>query len=201
MTLRLLGYIELTRKRAEGVSDHAAVHQGSSRLYVAHTCNGDVDVVDLASDRFRRSIHGLKGVAGVLISEEHGLLFTANRGENTVSIFGGAREEEIARLSSGIRPNGLAFDPSRKLLLVANVGDPEVAHSSTVCMIDVGQKAVIETIALPERPRRAAYDEGTTTFSVNIADPPLIVQIDAKSPSRIRERYSIPAKGPHGLDL
>jgi len=201
MTLRPLGYVELPAHETEGGFDHAAVHQGSSRLYVAHTCNDDVDVVDLASDRFRRSIHGLKGVAGVLVSEEHGLLFTANRGENTVSIFGGAREEEIARLSSGIRPNGLAFDPSRKLLLVANVGDPEVAHSSTVCMIDVGQKAVIETIALPGRPRWAVYDEGTTTFYVNIADPPLIVQIDAKSPSRIRERYKIPAKGPHGLDL
>src|SRR3989442_14790105 len=201
MPLRLLGYIELPSHETEGGFDHAAVHQGSSRLYVAHTCNDDVDVVDLASDRFRRSIHGLKGVAGVLISEEHGLLFTANPSKNMVSTFGGAREEEIARLASGIRPNGLAFDPSRKLLLVANVGDPQVAPSSTVCMIDVGQKAVIETLALPGRPRWAVYDNGTASFYVNIADPPLIVQIDAKSPSSIRERCKIPAKGPHGHGL
>src|SRR5207247_5780320 len=121
MTLRPLGYVELPAHETEGGFDHAAVHQGLSHLFVAHTCNDDVDVVDLASDRFLRSIHGLKGVAGVLVSEEDGLLFTANRGENTISIFGGAREEEIARLSSGISPNGLAFDPAREHLLLATV--------------------------------------------------------------------------------
>src|SRR5437667_10142892 len=126
MSLRLLGHIELPAHSRKGGFDHAAVHYEFSRLYVAHTSNDDVDVVDLASDRFLRSIHGLKGVAGVLVSEEHGLLFTANRGENTISIFGGAREKEIARLSSAIRQNGLAFDPSRRRLLVTNVIAPNV---------------------------------------------------------------------------
>jgi len=45
------------------------------------------------------------------------------------------------------------------------------------------------------------YDEGTAAFYLNIADPPLIVEIDAKTPSKMRERYKVPAKGPHGLDL
>src|SRR5439155_19447511 len=117
MTLRPLGYVELPAHETEGGFDHAAVHQGLSHLFVAHTCNDDVDVVDLASDRFLRSIHGLKGVAGVLVSEEDGLLFTANRGENTISSFGGGRVEEMARLSSGRRPSGLHFVPLRRLLL------------------------------------------------------------------------------------
>src|SRR5947209_7450149 len=38
-------------------------------------------------------------------------------------------------------------------------------------------------------------------FYVNIADPPLIVGIDANYPSGIRETFEIPSKGPHGLDL
>src|SRR5439155_24235870 len=148
MTLRLLGYIELPAHETEGGFDHAAVHQGSSRLYVAHPCNDDVDVVDLASDRFLRSIHGLKGVAGVLVSEAPGFLFTANRGENTISIFGGAREEEIDRLSSEIRPNRLAFDPARKLLLLATGGDRDLETVSTLFTIHRGQKAGPETPVL-----------------------------------------------------
>ena len=201
MSLRLLGSIELPAHARDGGFDHAAVHHGSSRLYIAHTANDDVDVVDSASDRFLRSIHGLKGVAGVLVSDEHDLLFTANRNENTVSIFAAGKEQQTARLSVGIRPNGLAFDPSRGLLLVANVGDPNVPNSSSVSLIDVGQKVVTGTVILPGRPRWAVYDAVMAAFYVNIADPPLIVGIDANYPSGIRETFEIPSKGPHGLDL
>ncbi len=201
MSLRFLGYIELPAHAKDGGFDHAAVHQGTSRLYIAHPSNDDVDVVDCASDRFRRSIHGLKGVAGVLVSDEPDLLFTANRSENTISIFSAGGEQQLARLPVGIRPNGLAFDPSRELLLVANVGDPDVPNSPTVSMVHAGQKAVTGTVVLPGRPRWAVYDEVTSEFYVNIANPPLIVGIDAKNPAGIRETFEIPSKGPHGLDL
>ena len=194
MSLRLLGHIELPAHAKEGGFDHAAVHHESSRLYVAHTSNDDVDVIDSASDRFLRSIHGLKGAAGVLVSDERSLLFTANRGENTISILSAGREQEMLRIFSGIRPNGLAFDPSRGLLLVANVGDPEIGNSSTASMIDVDRKTVIGSVVLPGRPRWAVYDERTSAFYLNIADPPLIVEIDAKTPSKMLERYKMPAK-------
>src|SRR5207244_12417543 len=143
MSLRLLGHIELPAHSRKGGFDHAAVHYEFSRLYVAHTSNDDIDVVDATSDRFLRSIHGLKGVAGVLVSDERGLLFTSNRGENTISLFSAGREQEVVRISSGIRPNGLAFDPSRGLWLVANVGDPEIGNSSTDQMSALGEKAAI----------------------------------------------------------
>jgi DNA-binding beta-propeller fold protein YncE len=201
MSLRLQGYIELPVHAKEGGFDHASVHHVSSRLYVAHTSNDSVDVVDSTTDRFVRSLSGLKGVAGVLVSEERGLLFTANRGENTISIFAAGREEEIVKLPVGIRPNGLAFDPSRGLLLVANVGDPEVRDSSTVSLVDISQKAMTGTVVLPGRPRWAVHDRQTAAFYVNVADPPLIVRIDAKNPSRIQAAFEIPSKGPHGLDL
>src|SRR5213594_1909984 len=149
MSLRLLGHIELPAHVKEGGFDHAAIHRETSRLYVAHTCNDSVDVVDSNSDRFIRSIHGLKGVAGVLVSDERGLLFTANRDEDTISILEAGRAEEMVRLFAGIRPNGLAFDLARGLFFFSNVGDPEGWNSSTISMVDVGQKAVIGTIVLP----------------------------------------------------
>ena len=201
MSLRRLGYIELPLHVKEGGFDHAAVHHPSGRLYVAHTSNDALDVVETASDRFLRSIPGLKGIAGVLVSDERGLIFTANRAENTIGIFAAGRKEELVRISVGIRPNGLAFDPSRGLLLVANVGETQARDSSTVSLVDVGLKAVIRTVVLPGRPRWAVYDELGTTFYVNIADPPLIVGLDAKNLAGITDAFEIPAKGPHGLDL
>src|SRR5438105_15955849 len=121
MSLRLLGHIELPAHAKEGGFDHAAVHHESSRLYVAHTSNDDVDVIDSASDRFLRSIHGLKGAAGVLVSDERSLLFTANRGENTISIFSAGKEQEMLRLFSGLRPDGRAFHRSRGLFVAYDV--------------------------------------------------------------------------------
>src|SRR3989442_14890699 len=122
MSLRLLGSINLPAHANEGGFDHAAVHHGSSRLYIAHTSNDDVDVVDSASDRFRHSMHGLKGVAGVLVSDERDLLFTANRGENTIGIFAAGGGQQMARVSLGGRPNRLAFATSLALLLLGTGG-------------------------------------------------------------------------------
>ncbi len=200
MSLRLRGYIELPEHQKEGGFDHAAIYHASSRLYLAHPSNDSIDVVDSASDRFLRSIPGLTGVAGVLVSDSHEILFTANRGENTIGIFAAGNGEEIVRLSVGLRPNGLAFDPSRGLLLVANVGDPGVRNSSTVSLVDVGQKAATGTVVLPGRPRWAVHDERTSAFYVNIAEPSLVAKIDSKNPSDL-ETFEIPARGPHGLDL
>ena len=88
MSLQLLGHIELPGNLKPGGFDHAAVHGGSGRLYVAHTANDALDVIDCVEDRYLHSIANLTGVAGALVSDEQKLVFTSNRGENTVGIFG-----------------------------------------------------------------------------------------------------------------
>ena len=98
MALRLLGHIELPRHRSNGGFDHADVHPPTDRMYVAHTSNDSIDVIDCARDRYIESIPGLTGVAGALVSETRGLVFTSNRGENTVSIFAPCDERNALRL-------------------------------------------------------------------------------------------------------
>ena len=137
MSLRLLGHIELPENLKAGGFDHAAVHCGSGRLYVAHTANDSLDVIDCVEDRYLHSIENLMGVAGALVSDEHNLAFTSNRGENTVGIFAPDNQPSLAKVGVGIRPNGLAYDPARGLLLVANVGDPKVPNSFTLSIVNV----------------------------------------------------------------
>src|SRR5215207_7450758 len=116
MSLQLKGYLFLPAHIKPGGFDHAAVHRASARLYVAHTSNDSVDVIDCAADQYLRSIPNLMGVAGALVSEESGLVFTSNRGEDTVGIFAPEDESQISKIKVGIRPNGLSFDPKRGLL-------------------------------------------------------------------------------------
>ena len=48
MALHLLGHIELPANRPSGGFDHADIHAPTDRLYVAHTSNDAIDVIDIA---------------------------------------------------------------------------------------------------------------------------------------------------------
>jgi DNA-binding beta-propeller fold protein YncE len=198
MALRLQGYIELPANRAKGGFDHADVHLPTDRLYVAHTSNDALDVIDSAQDRYIESMPGLAGVAGALVSETRGLVFTSNRGENTVSVFAPQAERDAFKIGVGVKPNGLAFDPARGILIAANIGDPSIADSYSVSVVDVARRERIAEVKVPGRTR---YDAARETFFVNVAAPARIIAIDAREPTRILKEYEVPAAGPHGLDL
>jgi DNA-binding beta-propeller fold protein YncE len=199
--LTLSGSIALPEHIQPGGFDHAAVHLPSRRMYVAHTINNTLDVIDIDADQYSHSIPDLTGVAGALVSEEHNLVFTSNRGENTVSIFPPDNEKGAVKVKVGVRPNGLAFDPQRGLLLAANVGDPAIPGSFTLSIIDVIKQEMIASILVPGRTRWTVFDPRADEFYVNIANPPQIVVIHPGRLTRIARTYNIPVSGPHGLDL
>lgn len=201
MALRLTGHIDLPAHAAPGGFDHAAIHERTRRLYVAHTANDAVDVIDCARRAFMQSIGGLPGVAGVLVDGARDLAFTSNRGEDTVGLFRPGAEDKLAKVRVGVRPNGLAYDWRRGTLLAANVGDPAVPGSFTLSVVDVDAMRLRGAIAVPGRTRWAIYDRGLDRFFVNIAEPAQIVVVAGDAPSRIADTYEVPAAGPHGLEL
>jgi hypothetical protein len=201
MSLKQLDFIPLPPHIRPGGFDHAAMHRATGRLYVAHTINDAVDVIDCAQDRYLHSIPGLVGIAGTLVSDERNLIFTSNRGENTVGIFAPGDEACLARVAVGVRPNGLAHDPVRNLLLAANVGDPALPGSCAVSAVDVAQQALRASIPAPGRTRWAIYDAEAQLFYVNIMEPAQIVVIAAADPTQLAATIPIPVAGPHGLDL
>jgi DNA-binding beta-propeller fold protein YncE len=201
MSLRHLGFIELPPHRGEGGFDHAAVHEPTGHVYVAHTANDAVDVMDVERRTHLGSIAGLAAVAGALIPPASDLLFTSNRGANTVGI---GRVGDLARLDTvavGVKPNGLAHDGHRGRLLVAHVGDPVIPGSRTVSIVDVGARKVVADVAVPGRTRWTVYDPAADAFHVNVMDPPLIAVVAAADPVGVHRTVPIAHAGPHGLDL
>ena len=201
LSLQFLRFIDLPDHNKPGGFDHAAIHVATDRLYVAHTINNALDVINCKLDIYLHSIPNLAGVAGALVSDELDLVFTSNRGENTVGIFSIHDEQAITKVQVGIRPNGLAFDASRKLLLAANVGDPNIAGSFTLSMIDIIKREMVASIPVAGRTRWAVFEASTNSFYVNIAQPAQIVVVEANNPDCIARILEIPAEGPHGLDL
>jgi DNA-binding beta-propeller fold protein YncE len=208
VSLKFLHFIDLPANIAQGGFDHADIFHGDHRLYVAHTVNNAVDVIDCVADRYLYSIAGLGGVAGVLVSNERGLVFTSNRSENTVGIFTPGPhstlqedEQKVAKIPVGVRPNGLAFDPGKGLLIAANVGDPDIPGSFTLSIVDIAKQEILHCIPVAGRTRWAIFDKERAEFFVNIANPPQIVVIAADRPERIERILPIPFGGPHGLEL
>jgi DNA-binding beta-propeller fold protein YncE len=201
MALQQIGFIDLPPHVHQGGFDHAAVHRATGRIYVAHTANDTLDVIDGPNGRYLYSIPNLRGVAGALVSDERNLVFTSSRGENTVGMFSAEDEKIIVKIPVGVRPNGLAYDPKRSVLLAANVGDPAIPNSFTLSIVDIAQQKMVASIRVPGRTRWTVYDPDADVFYVNIADPPQIIVVDAKNPTRVERAITIPAAGPHGLDL
>ena len=199
--LRRRGYVDLPAHDGTGGFDHAAVHAPTGRIYVAHTANDAVDVLDPEAEKYLGSIGGLRAVAGALVSTSGDRVFTSNRGENTVGLFGTDDHASVDRVAVGVRPNGLAHDPGRDRLLAAHVGDPAVPGSCTVSVIDVRTRRRIADLPVAGRTRWAVFDPIADAYHVNIMDPPMIAVIEAGDPVAIRRVVPIPHVGPHGLDI
>ena len=201
MALRHRGFVELPAHAKAGGFDHAAVHAPTGRIYVAHTANDAVDVMDIETQTYVASIPGLPAVAGALVADDGDLVFTSNRGENTVGVFPPDDAPRVDRIGVGVRPNGLAYDPRRARLLAAHVGDPALAGSCTVSLVDVRARKRIADVPVAGRTRWTVYDPAADAFHVNIANPPQIVVVDAGDPIGIRRVIPVSHAGPHGLDI
>ena len=201
MILEQIGEVKLPAHDKPGGFDHAAVHGPRGRLYVAHTANDALDVIDCVKNTYLGAIPRLEGVAGALVSEEHDLVFSSNRAENTVGIFSPDQEDTLIKVKVGLRPNGLAYDAGHRLLLAANVGDPARSGLFSVSLVDVSAREMIVDVPVPGRTRWVVFDGETGWFYVNIADPPQILVVEAANPRFVARTFTVPAAGPHGLDL
>jgi DNA-binding beta-propeller fold protein YncE len=135
------------------------------------------------------------------VSEARGLVFTSNRGENTVSVFAPGAERDAFKIVVGMKPNGLAFDPARGILIAANVRDPSIPDSYSVSVVDIARRQRIAEIKVPGRSRWAIYDAVRQMFFVNIMSPARIIAIDARDPTKISQEHEVSPAGPHGLEL
>jgi DNA-binding beta-propeller fold protein YncE len=201
MPIKNVGYIDLPEHRGKGGFDHAAVHAASGHVYVAHTANNAVDVFDPKSRKFLFSVSDLPGASGVLVSDEAQLIIASTRSENTIGIFAPGPQSEVTKIAVGVHPNGLAFDAKRRVIIVANLGDPAIPGSYTLSVVDLDARRMRTEIPVAGTTRWTLYDPDADAYYVNISDPPQIVVVDGHDPSRIARLIDIPAVGPHGLDL
>ncbi len=174
-----------------GDYDHADVHLRSGRVYLANTALDQVEVLDGPGASHLGSVAGCAGGSGVLAVGE--AVVAAARGSGEVLVLDGATAQLLRRFPVGPAPNGLAWDPDRARLLVADTSE----HTARV--VDLGGSA-IAAVALPGRPRWAVHDACSGHFYVNVKDPAGVVALDAVDLATVGW-LALEAIGPHGLGL
>lgn len=194
MTLALRGHIDLPAHAAGGF-DHADVHLVSGQVFVAHTANGTLDVLDGERLRYLCSVSGCPEASGVLCAQENGgVVFAAARGAGKVLVLDPDSHTVLREIAVGPKPNGLAWDPRRRQLLAADVED------WTARLVDPSTGDALARVDLPGRPRWCVYDAQRDRFLVNVRDPACIVALAAGTVAEI-DRIPVSGAGPHGLDL
>ena len=195
MTLQLTGHVALPEHKAKGGFDHAAVHAASGHVYVAHTANDAVDVFDPARRQYLFSVPGLPGVAGALVSDESQLIFSSNRGENTIGVFAPGPDPTVTQ---DRRRHGTQWPRLRR---------QRRQCAGRQCRRPGGAAAPAHFVdGRPRRRAQCARDRGAAAaragpcsiprpelFYVNIIQPAEIVVVDARQPDRIARSFAVPA--------
>ena len=85
--LTSLGYVPLPRETGPGpLIDQLILDQRVNRLYVAHTSNGALDVVDLMQGKTVASVGGLAGIRAVALTPNPDEVYTSDGGDGTVGV-------------------------------------------------------------------------------------------------------------------
>ncbi len=193
MTLTLARSLALPPHPSGGF-DHGDVHLSTGRVFVAHTTMGTVEIIDGERGVHTATIPGCSEASGVLCAQDEHLVFAAARGGGKVLVIAVTTGDVIEEVVVGPKPNGLAWDPRRKRLLVADVQDFRAR------LVDPHAGSVVRDTVLPGRPRWCVYDPGADRFLVNIREPACVAVLDADM-AALRARWPMSSAGPHGLDL
>ena len=177
-----------------GDFDHGDVYLQSGRIFIANTAAGTVEVVDGERLHYLATIPGCPEASGVLCAQEDALIFAAARGAGKLLVINPTTNAVLRIIGVGPRPNGLAWDPRRHHLLVADV------QENRARLVDPQAGKAMAEVELPGRPRWAVYHQARDRFLVNIREPACVAVLSA-DPFVLVERFPVWSPGPHGLDL
>ena len=107
MVLALYQYIDIPPYSVSKF-DHADVHKPTGLVFVAHTANGSIEVIDGKKSLHIATISGCPEASGVICTSEGDLIFAAARGAGKILVIDPISRQVIHEIIAGSKPNGLA---------------------------------------------------------------------------------------------
>jgi len=149
----------------KGRLDHMDVDVKGNRLFVAGLENGTLEVVDLQSGKWLRSLRGFKKPQGVLCVEELNKLFVASGDDAMLRVFRGDTLELLDSIHLEPGPNRVVYEPHGKLVYVGYGGKDAGKDYGEVGIIDARDDKHVGDIKVAAHPSELLLNHlGTTLF-------------------------------------
>jgi hypothetical protein len=191
--LKLIQKIPLPN--VKGRIDHMDVDVKGKRLFVAGLENGTLEVVDLKSGKWVRSIPGVKAPQGVAYVSALNKVFVANENDDTLKVFRGDTLDLLDTIRLDLGANRVTYDPHTKKLYVGYGGTSAKKDHGEVGVIDAENNKHVADIQVGVRPAEILMDKsGQTLFVFDSVDNKIQV-IDARK-SQILSSWPVSGQRP-----
>ena len=150
-----------------------ALDEASGRAFVSDWFNARIWVLDAASLAVTGTLATGAAPAGLAVA--NGILASADRDADQVSLFDLDTPGSPRSVRVGERPFGLAFAPDGRLF-VANVGTNDVS------VVDPASGTVTATLPVGERPYGIAFARGRTFVTNQYADSVSVIDLATLEP-------------------
>ena len=194
MSLKALGVIEIPGATGSEF-DHGIFDPKSRRVFIAHTGQSTVEVIDPDARRHIATLPGFPGVAGAVADD--GEILVTNRGSASLAWLDAATLKIKSTLDTGARPNGAAVVKHLGLGIAACIGDETEKPTLQAFRLNDGHRAKLD---LPGRPRWCVTDAAAERLFLCIREPSMILVVGLPDLRRLAE-WRLPSGGAHGLDI
>ncbi len=161
-------------------------------VFVAHTSAGTVEVFDGKEEEWIGPIPGCAGGSGVIYNPITKRVFAASRAEGHVLVIDPLSLKVLNKFKTGKKPNGLAVDRDRGILMTADVGD------NLARFHDQRTGEILAIVRLSGRPRWSTFRKDRNEYMINIMEPSGVDFISGKDFTRTGFQ-DIGQRGAHGL--
>jgi len=177
--------------------DYQDIDLEQGNLIIAHMEDASVVVVRLRDGSVVKVIPGIPTARGVVVADDVGRIFVTSSPNKLVIIENGSLAE-IARVDTGAGPDGVAWDPSHKIIGVSDQKD------GAVSLIAESGSGARKQVPLGKETGNVVFDAARGVFWITVlkASPP--EQLVAVDPIAAKSTSSIPlhgCRGAHGLRI
>src|SRR5260370_41833451 len=174
--LRLVRTIPMPN--VKGRIDHMDVDVKGKRLFVAGLENGSLEVVDLQTGKWSKSIPGFKKTQGVAYVSALNRVFGASGDDGMLRVFRGDTLDLLDAIKLDLGPNRVAYDPHRKLLYVGYGGKDAGKDYGEVGVIDANTDKHVGGVKVEAHPAELLLDASGNALFVFVSAASKVQGVD-----------------------
>jgi DNA-binding beta-propeller fold protein YncE len=196
--LRLIQTIPLPN--VKGRLDHMDVDVKGKRLFLSGLENGSVEVINLQTEKWMRSIAGFKKPQGIAYVSKLNKLFVASGDDGMVRVFSGDSLAFLDSILLDLGPNRVAYDPHSRCLYVGYGGKDAGKDYGDVAIINAMNDKKVGDIQVAAHPSELLLNHTGDGLFVLIPAANVIQVADTKT-RKVLSTWPVSGHGPGSAAL